>query len=199
MPGNLTDPAETKVLDAINGVASALYTAPLKLRILSAIATDSAAGTQFASSTDQTITFATGGASSNSQTYSALSVGDCKGWEINDNAAVRIWRGLWSPVDTATAQATGDTITQTAHGLANGAKVVFDTVRVPTGLTAGTTYFVVGQTANTFQVSLTSGGAAVDITADAIAGTITYGLIKTVANAGDSLVVNTGAITTSVD
>jgi hypothetical protein len=35
---------------------------------------------------------------------------------------------------------------------------------LPAGLAATTIYYVVGSTTNTFQVSLTSGGAAVDIT-----------------------------------
>jgi hypothetical protein len=36
---------------------------------------------------------------------------------------------------------------------------------LPTGLTEGTVYFVVGATTDTFQVSATSGGSAVNITA----------------------------------
>jgi hypothetical protein len=62
---------------------------------------------------------------------------------------------------------TGDTILCKSHGLVNNDKVVFYGGTPPTGLTEGTIYFVVGNTAgdpDTFQVSLTSGGAAVDIT-----------------------------------
>jgi hypothetical protein len=62
--------------------------------------------------------------------------------------------------------ATDDVITSTAHGLADG-----DTIQVsnsggalPTGLAASTTYYVRDRTADTFKVSLTSGGSAVDIT-----------------------------------
>jgi hypothetical protein len=54
------------------------------------------------------------------------------------------------------------------HGLVNDDKVVFYGGTVPTGLTEGTVYFVVGNTASDpdyFQVALTSGGAAIDITA----------------------------------
>jgi hypothetical protein len=36
---------------------------------------------------------------------------------------------------------------------------------LPTGLSAATLYFVVGATTDSFQLSLTSGGAAVDISA----------------------------------
>lgn len=62
----------------------------------------------------------------------------------------------------------GDTINSAAHGLVNGDRVMVYNVfaeSLPTGLTEGTLYFVVGATTDTFQVSLTSGGAAVDITA----------------------------------
>lgn len=198
MPGNLTDTAEPIVLDAINSVTSPLFTGTLKLRILSATGSDASAGTQYSSSTDQTITFATGGASSNGQTYSALNAGDVKGWEIFDSSGTpkRIWYGLWSPVN-CTAQASGDTITATAHGLVNTQKIVFQSGYAPGGTTAGTTYFVISATTNNFQISTTSGGSAVDITADS--STVTYGVVKTIANNGDSLVVSTGGITTSAD
>jgi hypothetical protein len=61
-----------------------------------------------------------------------------------------------------------DTINSAAHGLVNTDRVMVYNVfaeSLPTGLTEGTLYYVVGATTDTFQVSLTSGGAAVDITA----------------------------------
>lgn len=54
---------------------------------------------------------------------------------------------------------------KTGHGLAAGDKVVFSTTgALPTGLTAGTTYYVIaaGLTADAFEVSATDGGAAVN-------------------------------------
>lgn len=54
-----------------------------------------------------------------------------------------------------------------AHGLVNDDRVVFYGGTVPTGLTEGTVYWVVGNTAgdpDTYQVSATQGGAAIDIT-----------------------------------
>lgn len=53
------------------------------------------------------------------------------------------------------------------HGLVDGDKVVFYGGTPPTGLAEGTVYFVVGNTPadpDTFQVALTAGGAAIDIT-----------------------------------
>jgi hypothetical protein len=62
---------------------------------------------------------------------------------------------------------TNDRILCESHSLANDNKVVFYGGTVPTGLTEGTVYFVVGVTASDpdyFQVSLTSGGAAINLT-----------------------------------
>lgn len=53
-------------------------------------------------------------------------------------------------------------VTSTSHGLANGRRVIFQTTAaLPTGITATTVYFVVNAAANTFQISATSGGAAI--------------------------------------
>lgn len=68
-----------------------------------------------------------------------------------------------------TAANTGDVITSYAHGMVNTDRVVleqFQAVALPTGYSEGTVYFVVGATTDTFQVSLTSGGAAVTISTD---------------------------------
>lgn len=63
-----------------------------------------------------------------------------------------------------TADAATDFITSTAHGLIANDKIVFMNGAAPAGLTEGTVYFVKSPTANTFQVSATAGGAAIDIT-----------------------------------
>ena len=56
-------------------------------------------------------------------------------------------------------------ITQTAHGFVAGDVVMFNTTgALPTGLSVGTLYYVIaaGLTANTFEVSTTAGGSAVN-------------------------------------
>lgn len=63
-----------------------------------------------------------------------------------------------------TFQDAGDTVTKTAHGLWNGATITFSAIITTTGITVGTTYFVVNAAVNTFQVALTPGGAAVALT-----------------------------------
>lgn len=63
--------------------------------------------------------------------------------------------------------ATPGVVSWTGHGLTAGTPVKFSTTGVlPTGLTAGVTYFVIaaGLTADSFQVSATAGGAAVNTT-----------------------------------
>jgi hypothetical protein len=72
-------------------------------------------------------------------------------------------------VQAATYVASTDVFTSFAHGYSNDFRVlVYDvaTAGVPTGLTEGTVYFVVGATADTFQLSATSGGSAVNGTTD---------------------------------
>lgn len=54
-------------------------------------------------------------------------------------------------------------ITWTGHNFVANSPIVFTTTgALPTGLTAGTTYYVVSPAANTFQVSSTPGGAAIN-------------------------------------
>lgn len=63
---------------------------------------------------------------------------------------------------------TNDTITSNGHGLANADRVIaFNVVgeTIPTGITEGAAYFVVGSATDTFQISTTLGGAAVNLTA----------------------------------
>ncbi|MFI7468155.1 hypothetical protein [Nonomuraea sp. NPDC049646] len=73
-------------------------------------------------------------------------------------------KGFFS-VDTTL---TNDALFSVGHGLADGDRVQLFNVfaeSLPTGLTEGTVYYAVGSTTNSFKVSLTQGGAAVDITA----------------------------------
>lgn len=52
----------------------------------------------------------------------------------------------------------------TSHGLANDTPVAFSsTGTLPTGITAGTIYYVINQTANDFQISTSAGGSAVGL------------------------------------
>jgi hypothetical protein len=75
-----------------------------------------------------------------------------------------------------TADASTDTITATAHGLSDGDLIRFEsTGTLPAGLSTGTDYYVRDAATNTFKVSTTLGGSAVNITD---AGTGTHTIIR---------------------
>lgn len=73
-----------------------------------------------------------------------------------------------NPGQTATlAVASPGVVAATAHGRNAGDQVTFSTTgALPTGVVAGTTYFVsaTGLTANSYQISATSGGASINFT-----------------------------------
>lgn len=73
---------------------------------------------------------------------------------------------LLAEVHGATISAATNLVTSTAHGLVAGDRVTFFSLTGGTGLSTGTTYYVIagGLTANAFAVSTTSGGSAVDVT-----------------------------------
>lgn len=83
---------------------------------------------------------------------------------------------------TFAADAGADTLTFVGHGLANGVSINVSNAggALPAGLTVGTTYYVVSAGADNFQVSLTSGGSAVNIT-DVGSGT------SSIVNASDGI------------
>lgn len=61
---------------------------------------------------------------------------------------------------------TNNTIQSVAHGLVNADRVIFFNVfaeATPTTIVEGAAYFVVGAAADNFQISNTSGGAAIDL------------------------------------
>lgn len=74
-----------------------------------------------------------------------------------------------------TANVSTDVFTATSHGLSNGTIIFFQNTggAVPAGLSLNTPYYIITATTNTFQVSATSGGSAVNIT-DTGSGTNTY-------------------------
>lgn len=207
MPGNLTDTAENAMLDWINGVGTPTRpTTSLKLALVTAIGTESAAGTEVVGGSyarqNFTASAASAGAASNSGaiSFTGMPVADVLGVEVWDSATtpVRYWHAPLAGV-VGTSQNTGDTITSTAHGFANGDKVAFTDQHgysVPTGLTADTVYFVVGQTANTFQVAATAGGAAIAITAD---GTNHYAIKVKSTGSGDTFTIAASSLALSLD
>ena len=98
------------------------------------------------------------------------------------NDALKVEVTGYTPVTAMTAAASTDVISKVAHGFSNADDIVFTTLTGGAGLTANTvTYWVIDATADTFKVSATRGGAAVNITTDYSAMTATR-LIRWVAN-----------------
>lgn len=109
----------------------------------------------------------------------------------------------WSPLtgtSYAYTAATSDTFTAPGSAFSNT-----DTVRLlfdlggttPTGVNTTTTYYIISASGATFQLSLTSGGAAVDITA-AGSGRIALLTSKTIQN-GDTASFAVDAVTIALD
>lgn len=84
---------------------------------------------------------------------------------INRATYAALWSALHKESTVTISIATPGVITWNAHPLVNGLPVILSTTgALPTGLVAGTIYYVVGATANTFNLSATVGGAAINTT-----------------------------------
>lgn len=78
----------------------------------------------------------------------------------------------WTPNAVTGTEAT-NTINDVGHAFVNNTPVIFSSITGGAGLVAGLPYFVVGAVAGvSYQLSLTSGGAAINFTTDISAGTI---------------------------
>jgi hypothetical protein len=85
------------------------------------------------------------------------------------------WFGFWASSTFVGYAANGGTqllfqidvtnnlVRSTAHGLTNGTKIAFFNSTVPPPLVEGTVYYVVNTTADSFQVSATTGGVAITL------------------------------------
>lgn len=93
--------------------------------------------------------------------------------DVEYNSGYYFIRPINSIGATFTA-ATTDIITSTAHGLKDGQTIkVISGTTLPAGLSNSILYYVISAATNTFSVSLTNGGTAVDIT-DTGTGTHTW-------------------------
>lgn len=90
-------------------------------------------------------------------------------WDASTSGNLMMWGWLTTARYAFTAADTGDLFTGYSTGLANTDRVVLQAVddsTLPTGVSADTVYYVVGLSGNTWQLSLTSGGAAITLTAN---------------------------------
>jgi hypothetical protein len=67
-----------------------------------------------------------------------------------------------------------DTLTLNSHGLPNGTRVSFSALSTTTGVSINTIYYVVNSNTNDFQISLTEGGGAIDLTGTNATMTLRY-------------------------
>jgi hypothetical protein len=97
------------------------------------------------------------------------------GWALYDASTNGT---AWVSGDTADlpilciGDASADTLTSSSHGLTANQAVRVEAPTggtLPTGLAASTTYYVINPTTNTFQLSATQGGSAIDLTAAGLA------------------------------
>ena len=89
------------------------------------------------------------------------------GSAVSRTTYAALWAVLKLQATVTITIASPGVVTWTAHGLVAGDTVRFTTTgALPTGLVAGTTYYVLaaGLTADTFQLGLTDGGAAINTT-----------------------------------
>lgn len=95
------------------------------------------------------------------------------GWvEVRKGYQYHSWDIGASPKTVSAIDTGTETLTSNSHGFTDGQEVkVYATTTIPGGLSDNRTYFVISAATNTFQLSTTSGGSAVDITS-AGSGTI---------------------------
>lgn len=95
------------------------------------------------------------------------------------NALTTTWQDILkstvvsSALTSVTGTASTDVFTKTSHGMVNGASVLLSSLSGGTGLSTSTTYYVINRAANTFQLSATPGGAAVDFTTNVTSVSVT--------------------------
>lgn len=183
MAGGKSDALEASQLnEALGGTA---YTAPATtfVALYSASPTDASAGTELTggayarvSVTNNTTNWPAGNPKSNGTaiTYPTASADWSRAysWQILDSSSggVRMyWGPLASNIKTAVVNdTTADTFFLPSHGWANDTVLrVFThpSNALPSPLAEDTRYFVVSSTTDTFKLSATSGGAAVNLTA----------------------------------
>ena len=96
---------------------------------------------------------------------------------------------------------TTDTVEMAAHGFANGDRVIFAEVNGTTGITADTSYYVIGSALNSFQLAATVGGNALTLTNEGYGSVyspvIAYSFVAYVP-AGDEAYADSG-LTTSTE
>lgn len=122
-----------------------------------------------------TITETSQGSGSNQSVTLATTALDC--WRDIGSINLTNVRPKKNSSTTFTADDSTDVITANGHGLVDGNKVMVSNSGggLPGGLTTNTVYYVISSTTNTFQLSATEGGSAINMSS---AGTGTHSFTR---------------------
>lgn len=128
-----------------------------------------------------------------------LTSGYCYDIFLYDNSGtLTLETAEWDNSTFTVTIASPGVVTWTAHPLSNNDAVILSTTgALPTGLTAGTVYYVVNKATNTFELSATKGGASIN-TSGSQSGTHTVHSLNThgtIISLQDGIYVKTGATT----
>lgn len=212
MIGGLSDYLEGKLIEHATGKTA--FTMPTNyLALFTAAPSDTGGGTEVSGGSYARQNLSTAlGTQSGGQIANASQItfpdatanwGTILAWATFDasSAGNMLWWGWLGTGAEApgTAAAATDAFTSYAHGFANGDQVMLQAPEggaLPTGVSANTAYWVVGATTDTFQLSTTQGGSAINLTAD---GEFSAYKIQTkTVNSGDGFKFNTGNLTLKV-
>jgi hypothetical protein len=92
---------------------------------------------------------------------------------------------------TVVSNVSTDILTLTSHGLPNDTPVSFSSLGTTTGVSNGVIYYVVNSNANDFQIALTVGGAAIDLTGTGGNMTLRYPSFVTGVTTNTSVTIDT--------
>jgi surface protein len=100
---------------------------------------------------------------------------------------------------SVTSDITADTLTLNNHGLVNGELVAFTGLGTTTGVSLRTIYYVVNATTNTFKISLTNNGAAINLTGSNATMTLRYPSYISAITTNVSITLDSPAATTQTN
>jgi hypothetical protein len=212
MAGSLVDGLENSVLDHVFRNTTYTPDATVYVGLTTTIPSDSSGGTEVTggSYARQACGFAaaSGGSISNSGTITfptaSANWGTVVGFEIWSASSAgtrRAWGELLGPRKVFTCNSSTDVFTSTSHGLTDGTSVEVEVVdgALPSGLSDNTEYFIIASTANTFQLSATSGGSAINVTTDGNGAMYVQVRYKKAVNSGDTAKFTAGQLAISLD
>lgn len=206
---HLSNYLENEILDHILGTGS--FTMPSVFGSLHSGAPGETGANELTGGSYARQAIAFGAAASGTASNSAQEEWDLTGVTSGTVLFVGLWDAstsgnyLWTaPLGgtpyTFTGLASTDVLTSYGHALVNDNRVVVDAdpgSALPTGLSEDTVYWVVGVSGDTFQLSTTQGGGAINITANGEG--IAYFLDAKAFNSGDTFRIAAGDLDVFID